>query len=166
MVVLAVGLSGCNMSISFNDTSEPTTSPAVVTATPSDTAAETTTFEVMARQGWQNSHVLVSSGDRLTVKYMSGLWTQQTNVVEAHDAGDQGDYICGRSDCVEPYPDYPQGALIGRVGPQLVAIGDGASFTSQYTRYLALRMNDGDDGLYDNSGSVVVSITVEHTTSQ
>ena len=161
-IILALATSGCNLSISLNDSESPPQQSPPVAPIPQYTSQETTTFGVVATQGWQNTYVLVKEGDRVMVKYVSGQWTQQVNGVALHDAADQGGYICGRSDCVEPYPDFPQGALIGRIGPQLIAIGNKASFTSQYTRYLALRMNDGDAGLYDNGGSVTVSITVEH----
>lgn len=162
MVMLMIGVSGCNMSISFSDGSEQPPVAPVVTATPVTSGEDTATVEVSAMRGWQNSYVLIYAGDRVTVRYVSGLWTQQTHVVEPHDAADRDSgYVCGRSDCVEPYPDYPQGALVGRVGPQLVPIGDEATFIALYTRYLALRMNDGDESLYDNSGSVTVRITVD-----
>lgn len=147
-----------NANVSFGSNLSPPTPTAISTPTAEGVAA---TFEAIANQGWQDTHIFVRSRQRVTVTYVSGLWTEQQGIVALHDSGSAQGIVCGRSDCAEPAPDAPKGSLIGRVGGgQIVEIGLAQSFMSDSNGTLALRMNDADTGLDDNAGSVVVQIAI------
>jgi hypothetical protein len=62
--------------------------------------------------------------------------------------------------CVEPVPDFPSGALVGRIDRQILKIGADGRFTANESGVLQLRMNDGDNGLYDNNGVLTVEIVI------
>jgi hypothetical protein len=65
------------------------------------------------------------------------------------------------SGCVEPLPEIPAGALIGKIGNQLFGTGKSESLFVEKTGLRYLRVNDADIGLYDNDGELVVEISVE-----
>ncbi len=152
-------LAGCNMSYSYSYTGDSSVPQA--TSTAAQIASSAVTFTVRADIGWQDTHVQIREGDRVTITHVEGQWTQQRGKMPLHDAADLNGFTCGRSDCVEIYPDAPQGALVARVGTQTVLIGNKATFTAVMTRGLSLRINDGDPGLGDNDGAIQVSIVVE-----
>ncbi len=164
IILTTVFVGGCSLTLSLD------ASPIGGVANPSATnlpgvmvtqSRVQTSFTLSGAIGWQDTGVAVKIGDHVTVTYVSGLWTERVGVIVPHDAAARGGYACGRSDCAEFMPDMPQGALIGRIGSQLVGIGDEVTFVAQDTRNLALRMNDGDAGLYDNNGVIMVQIVVE-----
>ncbi|MBK8022653.1 MAG: hypothetical protein IPK19_14780 [Chloroflexi bacterium] len=68
----------------------------------------------------------------------------------------QADIACG-----EPIPLVSQNALIGRVGDHVFLVGAANTIVTQDAGELFLRSNDVSDGMYDNSGLLKVSITVE-----
>lgn len=148
-------------------TSSLTVAPLPPSATPSPTVA-TSTFQqyadVYANRGWQDTGIFVTYGDRVTIQYISGEWTHWLGRIPYSDASGKYGYVCAdsipASECVEPIPDFPTGALIGRVGNQLLRIGNLLTFTSEGDGYLLLRINDADTGLYDNAGIITVQITV------
>ncbi len=47
---------------------------------------------------------------------------------------------------------------MARVGSDIVTIGNRATFTPNREGQLELRINDCDDGLFDNSGSLRIAI--------
>lgn len=119
----------------------------------------TTRFEVFANRGWQNTGVTIQTGQQLRIEYVSGLWTYWTGSVAPTDARG-GNYICAR--CTEPLPSAPTGSLIGKVGDGgAFFIGNVGTFTVQSGGPLLLRMNDDDGGLSDNSGSIIVEMTLQ-----
>jgi hypothetical protein len=63
--------------------------------------------------------------------------------------------------CVEPLPDFPAGALVGRIGGETFGVGKGVTLVAEQTGMLELRINDGDDGLDDNDGELTVQIRLE-----
>jgi hypothetical protein len=122
---------------------------------------------VWAAADWQTTDTIINKEDRVIIEYMHGLWTITRDSSPLHDA--QGlvgpnKYICSEtihaSNCKEIAPDYPSGALLGRIGSNLIRIGNRAEFVSGFSGPLLLRINDTTDGLYDNDGSVVVRIIV------
>lgn len=141
-------------------------------ATPTQTASPSTasqprlaTVTVSATQGWQNTGVFINVGDQVTIRYLSGLWTSHSGVFAPFDGiGQPNGYICANlepaSQCVEAVPDAIKGSLVGKVGTELLKIGDYLKFAATQGGSLYLRMNDGDDGLYDNQGSITVQIEV------
>ena len=122
--------------------------------------------EVFADKGWQNTGVELIENDQVTVEYISGKWTNWIGHNQPYDGnGPPNVYICAQwmdaNKCMEPIPTFPAGTLIGRVGQQLIGIGNRATFITESAGILELRMNDGDDGLYDNEGYITVQITVQ-----
>jgi len=125
-----------------------------------------TTVSVRARQGWRDTGVDLDIGQIAQVEYLSGTWTSQKGVVEPFGALPTRIYVCGRPDCVEPLPNFPAGALVGRIGLQLLEIGNSLAFTVKSPGRLQLRMNDGDPGLGDNDGEIQVRILAFNTPTE
>ncbi len=137
----------------------PTSAPAEWKPTAVPPAPAVTNFEVFAVLPWQNAGVQVHNGDFLQIDYLSGEWTGQTPYCCSGPDNAPGpaeqDYAC----MPMPQSVIGQAALIGR-------IGDGPPFkvgkqfigTVSAEGPLYLRMNDCDEWLTDNQGSVVVSV--------
>ncbi len=68
--------------------------------------------------------------------------------------------VLAASACVEPLPDFPQGGLIGRVGDRVFPIGEATTITAPIAGPIQLRINDANEGLYDNDGTLTVHVTV------
>jgi len=121
-------------------------------------------FTVQARLGWQDTSIYVAPGERLSVQYISGQWTGGIGAGRWYDA--DGDlvarYKCAEhaSACKEPMPNVFNGKLIARVDSHLFEIGNYAQFTVPMGGRLFLRMNDHDEGLFDNDGAITVQITL------
>jgi hypothetical protein len=120
---------------------------------------------VQATQGWQDTGIALPADRPVRVTYVAGGWTEDHNLWPLHDGADSAQgYICAAvlpaDQCVEPIPDAPQGLLIGRAGRTLLKIGNDLTFRAETTEPLALRMNDADEGLYDNAGALTVEVTV------
>jgi len=142
----------------------PVTQIVLVTQEPSTYQAR-----IFANQGWQNTGINISLGDIVTVEYISGTWTGGIGPGRWYDG--RGDlierYKCAEkvanpSTCKEPMPYVYNGALIGKVGDILVEIGNYSQFISATGGNLQLRMNDHDEGLFDNDGSIIVRVSVQH----
>lgn len=120
--------------------------------------------EVFASKGWQDTGVTVRQGSKLIITVINGQWTSTVGKV-SYNPGLGWSYTCANampaSQCVEPLPESPQGALIGRIGSRIFGIGQGITVMSGDTGPLSLRINDGDGDLYDNDGRLIVQITVE-----
>jgi hypothetical protein len=56
-------------------------------------------------------------------------------------------------------PEVQRAALIGRVKDHLLVIADKNTIEVQESGELQLRINDCDEGLFDNSGSLKVKIS-------
>jgi hypothetical protein len=125
--------------------------------------ARTGTIEVDARKGWQSTEISVEEGIKLTIEVIDGQWTRWKDS-EPYNIGEGGGYVCAKvipaSQCVEPLPDFPAGGLIGQIGSQILGVGRGSTVVAHQSGTLLLRINDGDDGLYDNDGKLTVNITV------
>jgi hypothetical protein len=128
-----------------------------------------TNFTVFANQAWQDTGITVNPGNVLTIQYVSGLWRWTGDRADYDGNGDpvaNGRYldICTTNyDC--PITDAPLDALIGKIGPSGTPflIGNGITFTvpndAGSNQRLYLVGNDSFSGLYDNVGSIAVSIT-------
>jgi hypothetical protein len=143
------------------------TSPVATVATPNISVYQ---VGVDANRPWQDTDIVISLGDRVTIQYISGTWTGGLGAGQWYDG--KGDmvarYKCAveqpdPSGCKEPMPNVYNGTLIGKVGDNLVEIGDYLQFTSSKTGNLFLRMNDHDEGLFDNQGSITVQISVQQS---
>jgi len=116
--------------------------------------------EIFANKGWQSTGLQVETGDIIEITYVSGLWTGKTgnNIFSGPEGGHPSqDYPCN------PISHKASGynALIGKIwyaSPFMV----GRHFlgTTDVAGTLYLRMNDCDEWLVDNEGSIIVSIQV------
>lgn len=132
--------------------------------TPVESQAPTSVkFEVYANLSWQNTGVQIKSGDRLRI-----IW-DGVSKWRGVNSGDFSDPLGGYSDpnsnyvCTPLMPAEQAGwnALVAKIGEngaptnpfKSTPIGDGI---------LYLAMNDCDKQRYDNEGSVIVTIEVQH----
>jgi hypothetical protein len=114
---------------------------------------------VEANQGWQSTGVSVVQGQQFRIQYISGQWTYWRGTIDMLDANGDS-YICSATSCCEPMPHNRKGALIGKVGNEVFFVGNGSTFTANYSGQLSLRINDCDDiDLADNVGAVSVKIS-------
>jgi hypothetical protein len=123
-----------------------------------------TTKIIDALEGWQDTGIRVKPGTSIDITVIEGKWTHWAGT-QPFNPGVGGGYICGKAmkpeDCVEPLPEYSAGSLIGKVGDQVFRVGMGISQISTESGTLMLRINDADEGLYDNAGKLKVKIQVE-----
>lgn len=125
--------------------------------------AASTIVQVDGGLSWQVTGVVVEANETLVVEVVDGEWSSQAGVSPYNNGTGTG-YICADflppEDCVEPLPEAPQGALIGRIGNHVFEVGSGTTLVAQQEGELALRMNDDDDGLFDNEGVLTVDINI------
>ena len=120
------------------------------------------TANIDARQGWQSTDFFVEKDTKLMLQVIDGQWTHWKGYAPYNFGEGDTSYICGSSICVEPLPDFPKGALIGRIGDHIFGVGEQSSIEAQQSGILSLRINDADnEALYDNDGSLTVKISVE-----
>ena len=122
---------------------------------PARPLVEPVTKDISAERGWQNTSILLESGERIRIQFMAGEIRDGQAVIR----GPSGTgYICMDSTCCEPMPDAQRDALLGRVGDHIFLIGDKNAIEVQESGELQLRINDCDEGLFDNAGSLTVKI--------
>jgi len=130
---LVAALSGCHQP-------EPTTRSTVV--------------RIKAASGWQDTGVVVEELSPFSLRIVSGqIHDGDTKILD----GGGSDYVCGRPDCCEPMPNVRRSAVIGKVGEQLFDVSNGGFFEDHPGGKLFLRVNDCDDGLYDNGGTFTIA---------
>lgn len=114
-------------------------------------------------KGWQSANISVERGAPVEFRVAEGNWTHFRGEAP-YNSGQGGGYICAEAipaaSCIEPVPTFPQGGLVGRVGGRTFAIGQAGSISAPTTGPLALRINDADEGVYDNDGALVVIVRV------
>ena len=116
-------------------------------------------IDVAADQGWQDTGFGLKSGEQVLIEYLAGQI--KDNAEEISD-GTGTNYICGNSGCCEPMVAARRSSLIGRIGridDGIFYIGNGVEITSEREGNLFLRINDCNEGLYDNEGTLKVRIT-------
>jgi hypothetical protein len=122
---------------------------------------ESISVRVDSTGGWQDTGIIVAEHDTVSVTHQSGSWTvDYRNFPEVgpqgyDDATDARIYQGCKVDSA-----YHYGVLLARIGSgDSLPIGTAMSLKAQSTGPLALRINDNDDCLGDNSGSVSVIVT-------
>lgn len=119
--------------------------------------------KVNGREAWQSTKIFVEKGKTIQISVLEGEWTEWKNN-RAYNSGAGSNYICSQSmnleNCVEPIPDFPSGALIGRIDRQVLNIGTDGKFLVEQSGILQLRINDADIGLHDNDGELIVEIII------
>ncbi|MEM9774824.1 MAG: hypothetical protein AAF902_09605 [Chloroflexota bacterium] len=121
----------------------------------SSSNAITTTVD--AELGWQPVNFYAEADNEYFFNVSYGLWTSWFGSLP-FNTGEGGDYFCTINTCQEPLPNFNTGALIGRVGDHIFPIGNNRILTLPDSGQLFLRMNDQDAGLFDNRGTLTVSI--------
>jgi hypothetical protein len=114
-------------------------------------------MNVYADQEWQNTGVTIPSGRKFTVTFLSGVIHDDGVLI--YD-GNGFDIPCGEEGCCLILQKVKRGALIGRVGRYLFFIGNGGSFVADSSGFLELRINECDNRLYGNKGSLQVKIVL------
>ncbi len=136
------------------------------TSTPGPGDGTRPTNSVLARTGWQATAAEAESGAEIHLRVDRGRWTHWAGT-EPRNPGTGGSYVCAenmpRERCLEPLPEAPQGALIGRIGGALFAVGSGTTLSARTSGGIELRINDGDGGLGDNDGELHVALGVAST---
>lgn len=113
-----------------------------------------TVVRVKAASGWQDTGVVIGKSVPFSLRVVSGqIHDSDTKILD----GGGSDYVCGRPDCCEPMPNVRRSALIGRLGDQIFDVSNGGFFEDHPGGTLFLRVNDCDDGLYDNGGTLTVA---------
>jgi hypothetical protein len=118
------------------------------------------TIEVLANQGWQNTGVTLEAGQPFQLRYQSGQITEQGTVVGDAEGSDE---ICGDPGCCEPLPDERRNSLLARLAGETFHVGNGGHYTAAAPGSLFLRLNECDDGLSDNRGSLTIEFTYAET---
>jgi len=128
---------------------------------------EVPSFSVSATQDWNSTGMTVDSGKTVRIQYISGTWSDSSQIAPFDANGEPNINVCGvyypTTRCVEPMANRPKGALIARIGhSEPIYIGNQATFQARTSGILELGMNDSTlaADLLDNTGSVLVSITV------
>jgi hypothetical protein len=129
-----------------------------------DRGPQSTQTRISAEKGWQDGKLNVPPGSQVQITVVGGQWTHAKESAPYNNGiGDPG-WVCANvmasPQCVEPLPSAAQGSLIGRIGSTVFAVGAGRTVTADESGPLSLRMNDGDVGLYDNDGFLVVRVSI------
>ncbi len=121
-------------------------------------------FTVSAKAGWQQTPVTLKYGEEFYMYFISGGWSVDSrnyaNVGPGGydpvtDAKVAGGYSGFKVD-----PSVPYGCLLGRVGNgSTIALGDKwGPFAEGQSGIIHLRINDADQALVDNDGTITVVI--------
>jgi hypothetical protein len=123
---------------------------------PAGPLMEPVTKDISADLGWQNTGILLESGETIHIQFVSGEISDGDTIIRGLSGVG---WACEDSSCCEPMPDVGRDALIGRVGDELFLVGDQSKLTVATGGELQLRINDCDAGLFDNSGSLRIKIS-------
>jgi hypothetical protein len=114
-----------------------------------------TLIEVRADRGWQPAGLRVAPNQSFTIEYVSGtIRDREVTIPNANGS----EYVCGSADCCEPLPNERRSTLLARVDRQVFVVGNGARVTSREGGRLFLRINDCDEGLSDNAGTLEIRV--------
>ena len=115
-----------------------------------------TVVRIKAASGWQDTGVVVRDSVPFSLRVVSGqIHDSDTKILD----GGGSDYVCGRPDCCEPMPNVRRSAVIGKLGDQIFDVSNGGFFEEHTGGTLFLRVNDCDEGLYDNGGTLAIAFS-------
>jgi hypothetical protein len=115
---------------------------------------KSTVVRVKAASGWQDTGVVVKESAPFSLRIVSGqIHDSDTKILD----GGGSDDVCGRPDCCEPMPNVRRSAVIGKLGDQVFVVSNGGFFDDHPGGTLFLRVNDCDEGLYDNGGTLTIA---------
>ncbi|MEO6061332.1 MAG: serine/threonine-protein kinase [Thermoflexales bacterium] len=131
--------------------------PALI-ATSLPGARGTMTATVLANTEWQAAGLTLRPGDNVRIRQVSGAWSECALTGCAfHDAA--GDPSAPRTQASNAVQGCPHASLVARAGEGMpFCVGAGASTRADTGGELRLRINDTI--LFDNDGSVVVTLEV------
>lgn len=117
-------------------------------------------FEVFANLGWQDTGISLNRGDELEIFYISGEWTSQVSSGVYFGPIKNG---AENSELCRPIPEL-DAALVGKISQgEIFVTGSAYSIQVIEDGTLFLRMNDCDEWLSDNDGSLLLNIIVTQT---
>ena len=129
----------------------------------SSASTQQISFTVDAKQPWQSTGIEVEIGNSIDILYEEGEWrgSAEGNFTLPGDGGGNDNVPSFQCMPVEQ-KETGLGGLIGKVGisGEPFIVNTEYSGISETAGILYLRMNDCDNWLFDNSGSVTVSIKV------
>lgn len=120
-------------------------------------AISVTSFEVFADRSWQDTGIVISTGDTVQISYISGSWTVWKGVDPSTDGNGQE----GRRDPCTAVPDHNTSGLVGQIGNDAPFwIGNDVTLRQpRLSGNLKLGINDCPP-LGGNDGSLTVHIAV------
>jgi hypothetical protein len=110
--------------------------------------------------GWQQTGLLLNTGDKYYVDYRGGSWTvDYKNFPYVGPGGYSADIDKTIAAGLKFDNSVPYAYLLGKVGTgKEIAIGNSSGpFTADASGYLSLRINDMDASLVDNDGAITVN---------
>jgi hypothetical protein len=121
----------------------------------------TVEYAIAASQPWQDTGILLVAGDLVEITYLEGSWTENSR--DTPLSGPEGILPALAAACDQPLPSETAGynVLAGKVGQaQPFKVGGLFKDTVQSAGKLYLRLNDCDDKLDDNEGTIKVKIII------
>lgn len=128
--------------------------PSITSIISNDINKVHTEIVVQANEGWQNTNILLSKGQQLTITYQSGRWAPYLNIFDLPYTSNPKEYPGSILSSASAW------SLIGKVGNGvLFDVNRQINFVVENSGYLQLRINDDD--YLDNTGSIIIKIDVE-----
>ncbi len=135
---------------------------AVKAGAPMQKPAQEKSFTAMSQKGWQDTGITVANGDHVYIEYDSGKWKTSSNSAWVDAKGEKNNWAGA------PLPSSPASCLLGRIGVDQPFMVGNLFETKEAGRAgkLYLRINDSDEYLYDNVGSLKILIVVNGETNR
>ena len=132
-----------------------TTDTNIIAAPASCTGSSCT---IISTTGWQQTPLTLQQGATFSILYTNGTWT--VDKINFEKVGPDG-YPSNRDSQIgagcKVDESLPYARLLGQIGSgSAFSIGGGGTFTANASGVLALRINDLDNCLPDNDGSIVL----------
>lgn len=123
-----------------------------------------TEVEISSNKGWQSGNLTVAKGQKVNIACDKSLWTINKNDLQNFPLSSTERISDANrlKDSSLPLQNANLGSLLARVGTdsKVYKVGIDTFFISETNGYIYLRINDRDDVLWDNSGSVKCRIGV------
>ncbi len=122
---------------------------------------------INAKSGWTSTGLSLNSGESAEITYINGKWAVNQEISGSYLYTDinglsTGYRVCELDRQWSPTHNSRPGQLLARIGTSdaIMPLGNQTSIESLHTGILYLRANDSDFCLRDNSGSLVVRVTI------
>ena len=110
-------------------------------------------IEVFANEGWQNTNILLSKGQELSIKYKTGRWAPYLDILDLPYTTNPKEYPGSILSSASVW------SLIGKIGNGAAFdVSSQIDFSVKNSGYLQLRINDDD--YLDNTGSIKILVEV------